>query len=214
MARLFVKASSDYIDVGTTAQFSAPPFSVVCWFNMTNATQQHFLWTTSDLSNSLQSLAAFSARGNLGGDPLRASTVASTGVVADTSTGYSANTWHHAAAVYTSTASRAVYIDGGSKGTNTETRTPTGQDTTNIGAIRNGTGANDAGGSILAVTCWDSAIDDALVAELGAGRNPLTVSPFPVSHAPLTGGIHQIISGGPVNVNQGTTESDHIPMGW
>lgn len=117
--------------------------------------------------------------GGIVGDPLRfLAASGGTTANADTSTGYSADTWHHACAVGTSATDRAVFIDGGSKGTNATSRTPTGLDRISVGA-RNFSGAPSTffGGDAAEIAVWNVALSDADVALAAKPVTPFLVHP-------------------------------------
>lgn len=111
---------------------------------------------------------------------------------ASTSTTISADTWFHACAVFASSTSRAAYLNGAGKGTNTGSRTPSGVNRTSIGVV-NGTAVYDpfapAGtGDIAEVAIWNIALSDADVASLATGVSPLLVHPEAlVGYWPLIG---------------------------
>src|SRR5262245_60680725 len=124
MGRTFVRASSEFLEHGA-AIVSAAPLTFACWFRSDDATVDQALVSTGR-TNSSSIYFSLEIHGSATGDPLRAVISDSTSFqsFASTSTGYSANTWHHGCAVYASSTSRAAYIDGGSKGTDTASRTP------------------------------------------------------------------------------------------
>jgi Concanavalin A-like lectin/glucanases superfamily len=84
-----------------------------------------------------------------------------------------AGEWHHACAVFTSASSRAAFIDGGNKATNSTSITPSGIVQTGIGASIIGS----ANGSLSDVAVWNVALTDAEVAALARGMSPLFVRP-------------------------------------
>lgn len=80
---------------------------------------------------------ALTSRGDLGGDPVSASKTndAGGGNAALTSSGFSLTTWEVYAAAFLSNTSRAVYINGGSKGTDATNVTDPTPNSISIGAI-------------------------------------------------------------------------------
>ena len=119
MARLFDDASSQYLAVGSTP-VTAAPFSMAAWFNSDSDALQQAIISVGDTAGATNYFT-LQARGNTGGDPVQVHVrEGATSAVASTSSGYSANTWHHAAAVFASSSSHAVYLDGANKGTNAE----------------------------------------------------------------------------------------------
>ena len=77
------------------------------------------------------------ANGSTAGDPVTAQTYQSgaASAVANTTTSYTTGTWYYATAVFATVSSRAAYIDGGSVGTNTTSRTPDSLSHTAIGTL-------------------------------------------------------------------------------
>lgn len=94
----------------------------------------------------------------------------------------SASEWHHACGVWTSASSRAAFIDGGNKGTNATSTTPSGIVSTAIGQA-----SFNAGGSIADVAIWNVALSDAEVLALARGMSPMLVRPSAlVAYWPLS----------------------------
>ena len=149
MARLFNDATPDWLSINTAA-VTAMPLTLACWFNSNDATlTQGLVWLGDKDSDTHMFYLA--ARGATAGDPISAFIYGVSNAEALTSTGYSANTWHHACGVYTSATSRAAYIDGGSKGTNTTSITPSGVDRTSIGRLNRLTPSQAFSGRIAEV---------------------------------------------------------------
>jgi hypothetical protein len=73
-----------------------------------------------------------------------------------------------------------VYLDGGSKGTNTNSVVPSNFDRTQIGFAAGGTSALD--GRLAEVAFWDIALSDAEVAMLALGYAPSLVRPDSLIH--------------------------------
>jgi hypothetical protein len=101
----------------------------------------------------------------------------------------SLSTWTHVAAVFTSGTSRAVYINGANKISDTVSVSTTSGTTTTLIASVYETAFFDCLGSIAFVGIWNVALADAEVAELGNGISPLGVRPSALkSYAPLVSG--------------------------
>lgn len=176
MARLFDDAGSEYLEKDA-APFTAEPFSMACWFRPDDAANNGTLmWVgDKDVNNNAHILQA---RGGQTGDPVRAYSRDSALVsFAETSTGYSVNTWHHAAGVWTSSTSRAAFIDGGSKGTNTQGRSVSGEDRTSIGRSGDSTPGNHMSGRICECAIWSVALTDLEVSYLALGVKPIYIRP-------------------------------------
>ena len=200
---------SDQHIKASSAVLSGVPITMACWFNTDSATALQNLIQISDISLDT-TYFALEALGSVGGDPLRCITRAGANGNATTSTGYSVGTWHHACAVFGAVDSRAVYIDGGSKGTNITSITPSGLNATLLG-VRESNGLDQRfNGEIAEAAIWDGALTDAEVASLAAGFSPLLIHPQNlVTYLPLTREILDIV-GGVTFVNTGTIVSDHV----
>jgi hypothetical protein len=188
MARAFVRASSQYLETGS-AVVAAPPFTVACWFNSDDIdTEQNLFWIgDKDVTGHWWRLVL---RGATVGDPVRFDIQSGGAIeVAATTTGYSANTWHHACGVTASTSSRAVYIDGGSKGTNTNpAASPTAPDRTSVGRWATSSPGNYMSGMIAEVGVWNVALSDGDVAILAKGISPRLMRPASlVAYWPIIG---------------------------
>jgi hypothetical protein len=130
--------SANYLQQ-TAIAITGHPVTMACWFNSDTITAGQTLLGISD-SGSTDNYMIIQASGNVTGDPVRALDRGTTARVAATTTGYSADTWHHACGVFTSTTSRTIYIDGGSSATDTNTSTPTGIDSLGVGALERSSG--------------------------------------------------------------------------
>lgn len=93
---------------------------------------------------------------------------------ADSTSVISKDVTQTAEAVYASATSRAAYLDGSNKGTNTTSRTPTGLDTTFIGALHNGTGLYYLfDGYIECVAFYSEAFSDEQITAIHNAMNAL-----------------------------------------
>lgn len=180
MARLFDDAASEYLEI-SQAVVSVHPLTIACWFRSDDITVGQILMAIHSDDYPGADFWSLACSGDASGDPVSAiSGVSLTAFsTAETTTGYSANTWHHACGVFSANNSRAAYIDGGSKGTNSIARNVSGVDTTNIGAFNiTGVGTFSAmSGRIAEAGIWNAALTDAEVAVLAAGYSPLFVRP-------------------------------------
>lgn len=167
------------------AVVSAYPCTMACWFYSTAITTVQTLMGVVNSGNSAwQRLALF---GTVAGDPVRAQTSNGGAANADTTTGYSANTWHHACGVFTSATSRAAFIDGGSKGTDATSRAFPTIANTRFASIDASTTQTMAG-RIAEAAIWNVALTDDEVAALAKGICPLLVRPSAiVAYWPLYG---------------------------
>ena len=114
--------------------------------------------------------------GNVGGDPLRF--VADAGGTANqvaTSTGYSLGVYALCCCVAHAVDDRDVYIDGGSKGTTTTSRTLNAQAAISVAAQVNG--VEDYEGDLGIIAMWDRDFNDEEVLALAKGVHPWRMSP-------------------------------------
>ncbi|MHA2079407.1 MAG: LamG-like jellyroll fold domain-containing protein, partial [Candidatus Thorarchaeota archaeon] len=173
----FDRASNEYLYLNKPI-ITAEPFTMACWFNIADNTNYHALMGLATESGGGREWESFMllAQGAVAGDPVRcwAYGTTDTGGPADTTTGYSVNTWHHACGVWTSDTSRAAFIDGGSKGTDSTDVGDVIAENTCIGAIYQYQGSlvvdGPTDGRIANACIWNRALSDAEVEY--AYRNP------------------------------------------
>jgi hypothetical protein len=126
---------NDYINKTSFSSVTAPPITIVAWFKSDSSTSDQTLVTIgkNDTSDDWFRLLI---RGSVSGDPVQIDINANSSYSSvDTTTGYTVGSWAHAAAVFTSTTSRTVYINAGSSATNTDTRVPSGVNSIGIGRL-------------------------------------------------------------------------------
>jgi len=199
MARLFDDGSSEYLDAGSSPSTS-PPLTVAAWFYSDDATHdsQPIVAIGNDANDTTN---FYRVHADSDGAVKAVAYNDATLGVAATSTSWSADTWHHACGVFSATNSRAVYLDGGGKVTNSTSVTPTVNK-----AMIGGLQYSDApaftpyfSGRICHAAIWSAALTDAEVALLAAKISPLLVRPqslvayWPLneaSDADIVGGYH------------------------
>lgn len=221
MARLFDDASTEYLVAS-----SAPPpvgpdvsdrnrFSMSCWVKSDDATiNQSLLWVGE--SGSPNRFTTLQLLGVTAGDPCRvlkntygAGSVES----AITANGYTANRWHHVCGVVTRVDLMNCYLDGdiGNKGTNTNSKSVVGHNSTAIGAARDSTPGAYTSGSIADVAFFDYALSEEQVVSLSLGMCARFFDP--VMYPPLIEDQDLDIVGGVQFTRGGTpTVSDHPPL--
>jgi hypothetical protein len=178
----------------STTPVTAVPLTMACWFNPDVVSALDYLICIAD-SGADTDWFSLEANG-AAGDVVRARTNATTGVFASTSATFVAGTWQHAAAVFESTTSRAAYLDGGNKGTNTTSKTPSGLDRIGLACQATLTPTLFLSGLIAEAAIWDVALTDDEVAQLGLGYCPLLVRPDGlVFYAPLVRAVQDVIGG-------------------
>lgn len=175
MARTF-NGSSQYIYT-TTAPLTGYPLTMACWFNVANVTADHSLMQLVDGSSGTH-YHALLAEGTRAGDPVSVRSDSGGGAsAARSTTSFSASTWSHACTVVSAANSRAAYLNGGGKGTNTGTQTFTDGTAIYIGVRVDTTLQLYCNGYIAEPAIWNVALTDAEVADLAKGFSPLLIRP-------------------------------------
>ena len=210
MARAFLAASTEYLSVAS-APVTAAPLTMACWFNANDVTTNYTLMGVGD-SASLERFNML-VRGAVGGDPLSFRAQDSGGGTnADTSSGYSANTWHHGCAVAVSSTDRTVYLDGGNAGTSAVAHTPASIDRTVLAATAHSTITQHFDGELAEAAIWNAALDADEAAALGAGFSPLLIRPQSlVFYVPLVRDDDNDLIGGLSLTANGTPTVDPHP---
>lgn len=192
-ATSFAAASSHYLEVDSLV-VATFPFTLACRFNASDVTSGHPLVFVGD-KDVTDHYSAIYARGDVSGDPVRAFTHyygTFPDVIVNTTTSYSANTWHHACGVFDSGANgMAAYLDGEGKNTG-EPNTPSNHDRVAIGALRDSTPYYGGGSrAIQDVRIYNIALTDAQVLEIA--RKPWKlcrpVAPYVLGMAPAVAGL-------------------------
>lgn len=157
-------ATNKYLVVGSGALLTAVPMSMICRFQAPNVTTNYALMSTHRKTVQLNSFALYASGGNTG-DPVEAYTTSNiTYPYAKSSAGYTANVWYVATGVWAAANSRAAYLDGANKGTNTTSVTPSGIDETTIGVTHNSSEyGNYLAGYVAACAFYNVALSDAQV---------------------------------------------------
>jgi hypothetical protein len=167
MAVLFDDGSSEYLQ-HVYPIVDTPPFSFSGWFRTDDLTTGQVIVAAADTAtNDNRYMLQF--WGTQAGDPVRAFAQSSSPAVAASAvstTGVSVNTWHHACAVFTSTSSRTIYLDGGSSATDLTSCVPVYYpDNISVGRTADSTPGGYFSGRIADVGVW---ADAALTAEEAA----------------------------------------------
>jgi hypothetical protein len=96
---------------------------------------------------------------------------------ADSTTGYTTNTWHHACGVVVSSTERHAYIDGGSMGSDTANQSFPPVNRTGIACRVSGGIDVFFDGRIAEAAIWNVALLSAEIAALAKGMRPLLIRP-------------------------------------
>ena len=173
MARFFDRDIGEalYVDSAPTAAY---PFTMACWFNADRIdASMGLMWLgDKDATNHFWTLyvndsEVVSATVLAGGGPAHAVSSAN----------WTADTWRHACGVFTSSTSRAAFLDGGNKGTNATDLTPANADRIGLGSFLDFSVSSPFGGDIAEAAAWNVALTDAEVAILAKGYSPLFIRP-------------------------------------
>jgi len=192
MARLFDDASTEYLQ-RSGAVVTAEPCTMAGWINTDNAGTWQNVFGVFDESASNVYLTVY-----IGGDDLFVASNDGGGEEnAKIQNLLFDNTWHHVCGVWTSDASRAAFLDGGNKATNSDSSSPANLDVTVIGRTADSTPSLYFSGMIAEVGFWNVALTDAEVAILAEGYSPLLVRPESlVAYWPLIRDTDDDIVGG------------------
>ena len=188
MARAFTGGSSHYL--ARNSFYASYPITIAAWVRPASAANVYRGITIAATSGI--GYVQLALRGDLAGDPVE--TYVDDGiapsVLASTSTGYTANTWHHIACTHNSATEHAVYIDGGSKGTSATNKAfPAVSSFSVARGWFNGSQFFDAASSDWAEICvWSASLADDEIAGLARGMAPLRVRPSSIeAYYPLGG---------------------------
>ena len=210
MARVFVRASSQYLERVSTV-VSGAPFTMHTGFYSVNTSVESNLMAVFDKDDTSQRFQlsilhpAFSNKVHV------FTQVGGASDFALSSTGYTINTWHTAQAVFAASNDRRAYLDGGNKGTSSVDLTPAGIDKVMLAFGTAGGAYLD--GNLAESAIWDVALSDDEVADLGKWVSPLFIRPGNlVAYWPLIGSENIDWVGGhhltPIN---SPTVGDHPP---
>lgn len=158
---VLLDGSNDYLS--SSCPVSAPPFTVAAIVRPnTFATNGRAIWSLSDSTQSTDQHALLISKngGGQAGDDLSAMSRASDGVFASgTSTqNLTVDTWAHCVGVWATASLRTAYVNGGNGGSNTSSKTPTLDDTMNIGRLGDSTPNWEFGGDIESLMIWERAL--------------------------------------------------------
>jgi len=197
MARSFDDAATEYLEIDQAVVSSAAPCTLSAWFNTDDASVTQVLIQIADKDVDKHRFVLQIRKTSSGQNIISWVQDGGTGVPTVTTTTYSTNTWQHACATFASTTSRAVYLDGGGKGTSTTSIDPLNLDRTSIARAGDSTPAAYMSGSIAEVAIWDVDLNDDEVAALAKGFHPYQIRPGNlVFYVPLIRGNDKDLVGG------------------
>lgn len=176
MARVF-NGSSQYLSVSSTL-LSNEPIDMVVHGNSDSVTAGQFAISLGN--NGANGGYALAFRGDVASDPFQAWKFddAGAGGSGATSAGFSATTWYVASNSFISNTSRAVFLNGGSKGTDTTNTPDPTPDYVTIGALRRNALSLYFDGSLAEAYLLDANMADAVHAVVGLGYSPIWLMPI------------------------------------
>ena len=192
-----------------SAVVGATPLTMACWFRPVNTTSLFALIYIGEAAAVANRFAMF-ARGDLAGAPVSIAADNIGNAPVQTTSGYTANTWHHACGVFTSSTSRTVYLNGANSATNSNNITPSGLNTTTVGSrFRDNVNGLFFNGLIAEVGIWNADLTVAEIASLADGMTCNKVRPQSlVFYAPLIRQL-QDIKGRTITNNNSATVANH-----
>lgn len=206
MARLLTRASSQYLSQANPQITSA--FSISIKFKTTNVADTQILVGVRDVAGNRGGYLLF--RGADAGDKLGAVMLGHGGSGEAASTGsLSSGVWTHAGAVYASSVSRTVYLNGAGDTNTTDTGGPPAPDTLYVGRIEGGAYMD---GQCAELAIWNIALTASDMEQLSDGCSPLKIRPASLyDYWRLTGTGNETGYKGNVLVNSGATHGDSHP---
>lgn len=171
MARRFVLASSQYLEY-SGAVVTATPLTMACWLRTNNTTDTQALLCLGNTGAASYFM--------MGVEPTRSFALLSqTGISSQavSTVAPAAGCWQHVTAVFASSTSRAAYVNGRGKGTNTTSLTPSGMNVTNVGRYRFSSAGYYTDGVVADAAIWNAALTDAEVLLLAQGVLPPQIRP-------------------------------------
>lgn len=154
MARSFDATQLEHL-YNNVVTIGAAPLAMVCWFKSDDITGGYCLMWIGNHWVQSQNIALY-AQGAVGGDPVRFQM--NDGVawrIADTTSGFSADTWHQACCIWATNTDMRVLIDGGSKGTSAGPVTPPAINAVSIGVMRRQTPVSYMNGCVAEAAIYD-----------------------------------------------------------
>jgi len=183
MSRLFNDANSEYLVVDSTP-VTGPPFTMAAWANYdaTNPPNSHLWLGDKDALSEYWVLCTYNLQVWLWAVTAGGNNKA----VASLNPG--GNVWYHACGIEYASNSRAVFMNGANKGTNSTDLSPANADRLSIGVRGDSTPSGYMSGLLAEIALWNTDLTDAEVAILADGFSPLFVRPANlVAYWPLIG---------------------------
>jgi len=207
VARLFDDASTQYLERSSCPIDGTPPYSIACWVHP-DAAIWHAAFSLSDGAALGSKLVV---RGDLA--PPRVQYYSKTSYVQFDAT--IIGSWNHLCAVEYAADSRALFLNGGSKSTDSTNATNVGFNQVNIG-VRDSYGYNrHFSGPIALAAVWTAALTDAEAAILAHGTPPYLVRPTALAaYWPLLRTDQDLVGGYDLTPYNTPTWAPHPPKIW
>lgn len=177
------------VDKLANTSFSAAysPMTCAIWGQIPLNTVSRAAMETHESSFGDAGLLQFA--GATAGDPIRWLAYGTGGTgVASTTTGFSVDTWHHLCGANVASNSRKVFIDGGSKGTNSTNMSGSVNPTAVYLGYDQRAGVGLEDGTLAEAAIWSVALSDADIALAAKNVSPLMVHPESlIFYAPIIG---------------------------
>ena len=188
---------------------SAVPLTLACWFRANDVTSNRTLLelSTSSGANGFRLLIA----GAIAGDPVYADYLVVSGTNAQTSSGYTANTWNHAAATFPNNTTVTAYLNGGSSATSTGAALNPAPTRINVGArFASSAPGLYMDGLIAEVGIWNVALSATELSSLAKGMTCDKIRPQSlVFYAPLVRDLIDQKGGLALTNNNGAIVANH-----
>ena len=206
MAIDFSGSSGEFARV-EAAPVTATPLSMVCLMNsdVNNASDTLFCLTDASAPNDRWQLTTSGQGGGANGVGF-AATGNSFFEEAESTTDFTANTWHSAVGQDPGGGgTRSVFLDGGSEGTVTNTQSPANVDRMAIGRVDDSTPGNEFNGSLAEVALYNVTLTGPEATSLGLRFSPQLVRPSALrAHWPLVRDFRDVVLGNTF-IDQGTS---------
>jgi len=171
----FGGSSGDYAEINSSPISGSESYSVAGWVKTSDVTNGLVPFWIGD-KDDIARYGACQLNGNVAGDPATAVLRQSTTLDAETSTGYSADTWTHIACTltYSSGGNDTViaYIDGGDSGTDNAAISDATWDRVSLGRYADSTPCCNYDGLLAYWAVWNVVLTSGEVATLAAGGCP------------------------------------------
>lgn len=212
MAYVFVAASTQYLNT-STSPVSALPFTAFASFYPTRNTVRENILSPNVNSSTDNTLALLEYDATVAGTPVRATYRVALSAVenASSTVAPTLNAWNAAMAVFTSSSSRSIYLNGGNSATNSNTATGTPTfDRVSIAALLRATAALYFDGRVAETAFWSVALNTDEMASLAKGFKPHRIRPQSlVFYAPLIRNLQDVKAGRTITNNNTATVGNH-----